>query len=117
LEDTDATPNEILNLFGTEVLALVQEVTDDKSLPKQQRKNLQIENAPHKSTRAKQLKFADKSCNIYDLIYSPPPDWSLERCQEYVNWTEQVLTRVRGINPALEAHYDAVLAEARQKFT
>ncbi len=114
LEDTNATPEEIAELCGTEVLALVQEVTDDKSLPKQQRKQLQIERAPHKSIRAKQLKLADKTCNVYDITHSPPQSWSLQRRQAYLDWSEQVVAQLRGVNPALEAHYDRILAEARQ---
>jgi guanosine-3',5'-bis(diphosphate) 3'-pyrophosphohydrolase len=113
LEDTKTTPEEIETLFGAKVLALVQEVTDDKSLPKMRRKQLQIEKAPHKSLRAKQLKLADKSCNIYDLTHSPPTNWSSQRRQEYLDWTEQVVAGLRGVNPALETHYDTLLAEAR----
>ncbi|OQY56235.1 MAG: phosphohydrolase [Candidatus Parabeggiatoa sp. nov. 2] len=113
LEDTDATPEEIHNQFGAEILALVQEVTDDKSLPKLERKRLQIEHAPHKSTRAKQLKLADKICNVHDITHSPPHNWSLKLRQEYLDWSEQVVAGLRGVNPALEAHYDALLAEAR----
>lgn len=46
IEDTDVTPDEIRREFGEEVLELVLEVTDDKSLPKEVRKQLQIVNAP-----------------------------------------------------------------------
>ena len=46
---------------------LVAEVTDDKNLPKQERKNLQIEHAPHTSPRAKLIKLADKLYNLRDL--------------------------------------------------
>ena len=114
LEDTDATPEEIHHQFGAEILALVQEVTDDKSLPKLERKRLQIEQASHHSAPAQQIKLADKICNVYDLAHSPPKDWSLKRCQEYLTWSEKVVAGLRGINPALEARYDAVLAEARK---
>lgn len=113
LEDTDATAAEISTLFGAEILTLVQEVTDDKSLPKAQRKRLQIETAAHKSFRAKQLKLADKSCNVYDVTHCPPQDWSLKRRQEYLDWSEQVVAGLRGVNPALEAYYDQVLFQAR----
>jgi len=113
LEDTDTTPAEIKNLFGAEVLALVEEVTDDKALPKQQRKRLQIESAAYKSLRAKQLKLADKICNAHDIGHSPPQGWSLQRCEMYLDWTEKVVVGLRGINPKLELHYDAVLLEAR----
>ncbi len=114
LEDTNATPEEINELFGTEVLTLVQEVTDDKSLPKPQRKRLQIELASHKSIRAKQVKLADKICNVYDITYSPPQAWSLDRRQEYLEWSEQVVAGLRGSNPRLESYYDTILAEAKQ---
>ncbi|MDP6717678.1 MAG: HD domain-containing protein, partial [Pirellulaceae bacterium] len=57
VEDTATSNDEIVELFDSEVSDLVNEVTDDKTLPKQRRKQLQIENAPHKSDRAKQLKI------------------------------------------------------------
>ncbi|MFK5971148.1 MAG: HD domain-containing protein [Candidatus Marithrix sp.] len=113
LEDTDATEQEILAQFGDKVLHLVQEVTDDKSLSKQQRKLKQIETAPFKSIAAKQIKLADKICNIYDIAYSPPCDWSLERRQEYLDWTMKVIAGLRGTNSALETHYDTILSQAR----
>jgi hypothetical protein len=46
------------------VADLVAECTDDKSLPKQERKRLQIEDAPKKSARAKTIKLADKRIGI-----------------------------------------------------
>ena len=114
LEDTNTTPAEIEALCGPAVLALVQEVTDDKSLPKSQRKRLQIESAPHKSIRAKQIKLADKICNVDDITHSPPQSWSLKRRQEYLTWSEQVVAGLRGVNPALESYYDTILAKAQQ---
>jgi len=115
LEDTDTTPSEIQNLCGTEVLNLVLEVTDDKNLPKVQRKQLQIDNATRISTGAQLIKLADKICNIYDISHSPPSNWTSERCREYLVWSERVVQGLRGINVALEARYDLVLAEAKSK--
>lgn len=112
LEDTDATTQEIQELFGEEVLLLVQEVSDDKSLPKEQRKQLQIERAPHVSNRAKQVKLADKISNVYDLIHEPPEGWSHQRRQAYLDWSIQVVNGLRGINPQLEAYYDKIYAQA-----
>ena len=43
-----------------EVRLLVQEVTDDKSLPKGECKRLQVEHAPNLSTRAKLIKLIEK---------------------------------------------------------
>src|SRR5512134_20524 len=75
IEDTATTPEEIRDEFGEEVLALVLEVTDDKSLPKQVRKQLQVETASHKTGNAKLLKLADKICNVHDVVKSPPSVW------------------------------------------
>lgn len=116
LEDTQTTPEEILGLFGEEVLAVVLEVTDDKSLPRQMRKQLQIEHAPKISSKAKLVKLADKICNLYDLIYSPPARWPLERRQTYVLWTEKVVAGLRGTNAKLEKQYDELLMEGKQVF-
>jgi len=113
IEDTNATPTEIENEFGKDVLDLVIEVTDDKSLPQQVRKQLQIENASHKSPRAKLIKLADKLCNISDIISLPPRDWSLERRQEYLLWTEKVVKGLRGTNRELEDGYDEILAKGK----
>lgn len=114
IEDTDTTAEEIRSEFGEEVLALVLEVTDDKSLPKQKRKQLQVENAPHKTPKAKLLKLADKISNVREIVASPPKDWSLERKQEYLLWTEKVVAGLRGVNESLERHYDVLLAEGKR---
>ena len=42
VEDTDTTLDEIEGVFGLEVRRIVDEVTDDKSLPKAERKRLQV---------------------------------------------------------------------------
>lgn len=46
IEDTDTNPEEIRALFGDDVLGLVMEMSDDKSLPKQERKLKQIAHSP-----------------------------------------------------------------------
>ena len=91
VEDTKTTFEELEEHFGPEVAGLVREVTDDKSLDKSERKRLQIEHAPESSDRAKQLKIADKICNIRDITVSPPADWSLKRRSEYLSWSEKVV--------------------------
>jgi guanosine-3',5'-bis(diphosphate) 3'-pyrophosphohydrolase len=106
IEDTETRSEDIREVFGEAVMALVMEVTDDKSLPKEERKRLQIETAPHKSYGAKLIKLADKSCNVRNLVTTPPKDWSIKRRQEYLLWTEKVVSGLRGTNPALEEYYD-----------
>lgn len=114
IEDTATRPDEIQAEFGEEVLALVLEVTDDKSLPKQVRKQLQVETAPHKTRAAKLLKLADKICNVHNLITSPPADWSLERKQEYLLWTEKVVAGSRGVSEKMEKYYDDLLRDGKR---
>ena len=113
VEDTGTRPEEISARFGEEVLSFVIEVTDDKSLPKGERKRLQIEHAPHISLGAKLIKLADKSCNVRNLITMPPKDWPLKRRQEYLLWTEKVVAGLRGTNVALEEYYDHELASGK----
>lgn len=114
IEDTGTKPEEISSVFGEEVLSIVLEVTDDKSLPKPMRKQLQVEHAPHKTRNAKLLKLADKISNVQDIITSPPADWSLERMQEYLTWTERVVAGLRGVNENLERHYDHLLQNGKR---
>jgi guanosine-3',5'-bis(diphosphate) 3'-pyrophosphohydrolase len=114
IEDTNTHSAEISETFGQAVLEYVLEVTDDKSLPKMKRKQLQIEHAPHKSHGAKLLSLADKICNVRNLNVTPPQDWDRERRAEYLLWTEQVVAGLRGVNPALEEYYDQSLAEGKK---
>ena len=113
IEDTQTTAEEIEEVFGAEVRSVVQEVTDDKSLPKEVRKQLQIEHAPHISTRAKLVKLADKISNVRAIQETPPANWSLQRRNAYLDWTEQVVAGLRGCNSHLEAIYDQYLQSGR----
>jgi guanosine-3',5'-bis(diphosphate) 3'-pyrophosphohydrolase len=113
IEDTQTTAEELHERFGQAVRLLVQEVTDDKSLPKQERKRLQIEHAPHLSTAAKQIKIADKICNLDDITSTQPVDWPLQRKRDYLDWAEKVVTGCRGCNRHLEERFDMVLEEKR----
>lgn len=112
VEDTETTDKEITDLFGETVCGYVLEVTDDKSLPKQTRKQLQIEHAPHLSNGAKLIKLGDKISNITDVMNNPPAGWSKERRLEYINWGRNVIEGLRGVNENLEKHFDDLTAKA-----
>lgn len=116
IEDTDATEEEIKKLFGAHVCKMVLELTDDQSLPKAERKQLQIEHAPHISDGAKQIKLADKISNIRDIQENPPDGWSEHRRSEYVEWGEKVVAGLRGANASLEKHFDKLINRAHQRF-
>jgi len=111
LEDTDTTPDELEREFGRPVRLLVEEVTDDKRLPKEERKRRQIEHSAELSAGAKQIKLADKICNVEDITHRPPKDWSLERRTEYLDWSRRVVEGCRGVNAALERAFDFACAE------
>ncbi|HLL99977.1 MAG TPA: HD domain-containing protein [Pyrinomonadaceae bacterium] len=117
VEDTETTREEITQMFGERVSGMVLEVTDDKSLPKAERKQLQVEHAPHLSPGAKLVKLGDKISNITDIMNNPPRDWSLERKLEYIAWGERVVAGLRGANTELEKHFDQTAEKARQKFS
>ena len=116
IEDTATLPEEILKSFGKNVLDIVMEVTDDKNLPREERKRLQVIYASKKSTSAKKLKLADKICNVTDIIHHPPGNWTIERRLDYLTWAEQVLQGLKGSNPMLEDRLAAIIREGRAKF-
>ena len=114
LEDTATTRAELEAAFGPVVCRLVEEVTDDKSLPKAERKRLQIVNAPGLSAAAALIKLADKIANVGDLIHAPPLDWTMQRVGDYLDWAEAVVRALPKVNAALEARFAAVLTEGRR---
>ena len=79
IEDQEVPRSVIAEAFGDGVAKLVEEVTDNKKLEKQERKRLQVEHAQKKSQRGKILKLADKTSNLRAIAASPPPDWSVRR--------------------------------------
>ena len=80
---------------------MVGEVTDDKRLPKAERKRLQVLNASGKSDGAKMIKIADKIANLRDLL-SSPPDWSEARVTAYVRFAENVGQGCGGVSARLD---------------
>lgn len=111
VEDTDTTLEEIEKAFGSVVQSIVAEVTDDKSLPKATRKDLQIIHAPKSSTQAKLVKLADKLYNLRDLEKSIPKGWTTERVQEYFVWSKKVVDGLRGTNQIMEDSLDEIFTK------
>jgi GTP diphosphokinase / guanosine-3',5'-bis(diphosphate) 3'-diphosphatase len=109
VEDTETTPKELEKEFGPRVRDLVMEVTDDKNLPKQVRKQQQIDHAPGKTEGAALIKLADKISNITDVTTTPPKGWSMKRKREYLKWGEKVVKNLPRVNEALEKYFYEVL--------
>ncbi len=117
VEDTDATREEIEQVFGTDVADLVAEVSDDKGLTQTERKRRQVASAPNKSARARMLKLADKTSNLRSLVTAPPASWDLQRKRDYLAWSEEVVAGCRGVNAQLEAWFDEAAEQARAALT
>jgi guanosine-3',5'-bis(diphosphate) 3'-pyrophosphohydrolase len=114
-EEIDKIASKIRNDFSEQVLNLVLEVSDDKSLPYQERKRLQIKNTPSLSNDAKKIKIADKICNIKDMVSDPPTSWETERKVKYLEWAKNVIDGARGVNSSLEEYFDSTIKEASHK--
>jgi guanosine-3',5'-bis(diphosphate) 3'-pyrophosphohydrolase len=111
IEDTATTAEELRATFGARIAGLVEEVSDDQSLEKADRKRLQIEHAAGLSAGAKLVKLADKICNLRDVAERPPAKWDLERRRDYFDWARRVVEGLRGAHPRLEAAFDAAYAK------
>lgn len=96
--------------FGQRVLACVEACSDDRTLPKEERKRLQVERAAALSTDARLVELAEKIANLRDLVVAPPQGWSLERRCEYFDWAKAVVDRIRGTHPGLEQLFDEAYA-------
>jgi (p)ppGpp synthase/HD superfamily hydrolase len=107
IEDQKIPHAELTDLFGKAVADLVLEVTDDMTIPKPERKLLQVANAPTRSTHAKMLRIADKISNLNSILTSPPKHWDISRRLEYFEWAKQVVAGCSGINTKLDQLFDA----------
>lgn len=114
VEDTKTTAEELALQFGDEVMNLVMEVTDDKTLGKAERKRLQVEHTKHLSDSAKMIKIADKISNVTDIMTVPPKDWDDEQRLEYFTWAERVVKGCRGVNIELSTRFDELVGAAKK---
>jgi len=113
IEDTGTTREELAQKFSKRVAALVVEVTDDMTLPKDRRRQQQIIDAPNKSSGAKLIKIADKISNIRARILPQPSQDEREDLIAYVAWAEKVVAGCRGVNAVLDRMFDETVMQAR----
>jgi (p)ppGpp synthase/HD superfamily hydrolase len=113
IEDTETTREELAEEFGVRVADIVAEVTDDMSFTKDQRRQRQIEDAPHKSPDAKLVKIADKISNVSARLLPHPSEADREELANYVAWAEKVVAGCRGVNAMLDRTFDTTAELAR----
>ncbi len=106
VEDTETTEAELVREFGAAIAGIVMDVTDDKTLAKDARKEQQVEHAAHIRDEAKLVKLADKISNLRDVVNAPPAGWDLQRRRDYFDWAKRVIERLRGAHAPLEAIFD-----------
>lgn len=115
VEDTETSLDELSQLFGARVAHIVNEVTDDKTLPKAERKQAQVDHAKVITTEGALVKLADKTSNILDIAQDPPHDWDETRRREYLDWAAKVVGNCPQVNRGLKAYFDESLAQARSR--
>ncbi|MBI3509186.1 MAG: bifunctional (p)ppGpp synthetase/guanosine-3',5'-bis(diphosphate) 3'-pyrophosphohydrolase [Bacteroidetes bacterium] len=111
VEDTQVTGQDIREKFGKRVEKIVLELTDDKSLSKDERKKAQLDSAASLSREARFIRLSDKICNVYDILYAPPGNWGMDRRRDYLFWAEAVIEKIKGINEPLEKKFAELMKE------
>jgi guanosine-3',5'-bis(diphosphate) 3'-pyrophosphohydrolase len=91
IEDTRFEYCDLQEDFGSTIANIVYDCTDDKSLPKEERKRLQVIHASKISYEARLVKLADKIANMTDILLDPPIGWSKERRLDYFEWAKEVV--------------------------
>ena len=115
IEDTETTVDELIDNFGERVCRLVQELTDDKTLPKLERKQRQIVHAKEISEDAALIKLGDKISNVTDIANIPPTNWDRNRRLEYFDWAEKVINNCPKVNKKLENYFKDSIQKGRGK--
>ena len=113
IEDTDATFEQVRRTFGPRVAGIVQEVSDDKSIEKEARRQAVVDAIGHKSREARLVKLSDLIANVHDVIHHPP-QWSVERKLNYLRWAERIVAAVAGTHAGLETALAGEIAAARK---
>ena len=114
LENTETSAEELERIFGFRVKTIVVELTNDKSLPRDERKRQEIEQAKKLSNEAALIRLSDKTSNVYDTTNDPPADWNLERRKKYLVWAEQVVNNLSYVDAALMNCFQATLKEGQK---
>ena len=114
LEDTETTPEELEAEFGKKVCDYVLDVTDDKTLPKDERKRRQIEHAKKISKGAALIKLGDKISNVTDVTNNPPADWDINRRKQYLDWAEKVIENCPKVNDRMENKFQEIIKQGRE---
>ena len=106
LEDTRTDYDELAAAFGERVARIVQENSDDMTLPKPERGLTRLADISKKSREARLVKFADIISNLRAISVSPPAGWSDDRRLGYLESCRNLVDAGRGSNVEIERVFD-----------
>ena len=106
LEDTRTGYDELAAAFGERVARIVQENSDDMTLPKPERRRVRLAGISKKSREARLVKFADIISNLRAIAVSPPAGWSNDRRLGYLDSCRNLVDAGRGSNAEIERIFD-----------
>lgn len=107
VEDTDTTLDQIAGLFGPEIGAIVDGLTDPPEfahLHQGERKWRQALRILKKSWSVKRVKIADQTSNILSLA-DPPLHWSPQTAYDYLEGAAKIVDACYGANLKLELEF------------
>ncbi|MBP9151292.1 MAG: bifunctional (p)ppGpp synthetase/guanosine-3',5'-bis(diphosphate) 3'-pyrophosphohydrolase [Flavobacteriales bacterium] len=108
VEDSDATVEDIRELFGNDVAEAVSALTKDPSIKD---KNEKMQDSLNRinllSKEVGMVKLADRITNLQP----PPPHWSREKCLNYLEQAKSMSKDLAGKNEYLNKRLDSKLEE------
>ena len=116
VEDCKATRNEIKDLFGRDVIKLVEEMTDKPSNSETERRSNQIMAAKLLSVDASLIKLADKISNLESLFHDTPLSWN-KKITEYTRWGQKVVENSPYKNTVLLRRFNKICLQIDKKLS
>lgn len=120
VEDTETKVAEITGLFGEEIGAIVDGMTDPsdfEGLPIFFRKTLQAERIFSKSVSVKRVKLADQISNVRSVIVDPPAHWKKQDRIDYIQGAKCIADQCRGISDFLDGEFEAAYQHAAKELS
>ena len=109
LEDTDLPAEQIKKRFGEAVASVVDELTQDKTLPKAERRQKMIDGCGKYSLEAKVVKLADRWDNMSEM-----KDLGPQFVRRYCEEAERMVAAMRGTWPRAESSIEELISDARR---
>jgi guanosine-3',5'-bis(diphosphate) 3'-pyrophosphohydrolase len=101
LEDTRISKAHLLQEFGSRVTNIVVALTEDKTIPLNQRRKTAIEKIKTAPPSVKLIKLADICSNAKSI----PRSWDFDRTVEYFDWLDILVKEIGNTCPELVSYY------------